>query len=326
MKKIHLPANFKRSLATAPIREIRALLVAFSLLSRVPVAGLLNRANSYLLALQKNQRASKQRSGISVGVELRQSVRYFPLVGVFLAIVYSLCYFFYGWIVPSTFSPKNLFILCWGLLAIEVVFSGALHVDGLADFFDGIGSGKNPRECFQIMRDSSIGVYGSLALLLFFSGKLFFLWDNLSRGYLFIIGGSEILSRCFFLLPLYHNPIAQGSKMAYQLLPVVRKDMIINVCLAVLFTLITIMLLQNQELGFSSWAARSSHLLLAVTGLFFWCLFLFGCAYGFSRYCRAKLQGVNGDCLGALQQILLLVSYGLAPHLFANGIFTFDSI
>lgn len=47
-----------------------------------------------------------------------------------------------------------------------VLLSGGLHEDGLADFWDGIGGGKTLESKLAIMRDSHIGTYGVLALIL----------------------------------------------------------------------------------------------------------------------------------------------------------------
>jgi adenosylcobinamide-GDP ribazoletransferase len=50
-------------------------------------------------------------------------------------------------------------------VVVEVVITGALHVDGLADSVDGL-AGRSPQHALAIMRDHSIGVYGTCALVL----------------------------------------------------------------------------------------------------------------------------------------------------------------
>jgi len=50
-------------------------------------------------------------------------------------------------------------------LAAAALVTGALHLDGLADFADGIGGGRDRGHCLEIMRDSRIGSYGVLALI-----------------------------------------------------------------------------------------------------------------------------------------------------------------
>jgi len=50
--------------------------------------------------------------------------------------------------------------------AALVVATGALHEDGLADVADGFGGGATPARKLEIMRDSRIGAYGAIALVL----------------------------------------------------------------------------------------------------------------------------------------------------------------
>ena len=47
-----------------------------------------------------------------------------------------------------------------------VLLTGALHEDGLADTADGIGGGRTPARRLEIMRDSRIGSYGAITLVL----------------------------------------------------------------------------------------------------------------------------------------------------------------
>ncbi len=51
-------------------------------------------------------------------------------------------------------------------LAVTMAVTGALHEDGLADTADGLGGGHDRAEKLEIMRDSRVGVYGVLALVL----------------------------------------------------------------------------------------------------------------------------------------------------------------
>ncbi len=51
-------------------------------------------------------------------------------------------------------------------LAMLALLTGAMHEDGLADFWDGLGGGRTRERKLEIMRDSHIGTYGVLALLL----------------------------------------------------------------------------------------------------------------------------------------------------------------
>jgi len=54
-------------------------------------------------------------------------------------------------------------------LAVQAIVSGALHEDGLADCADGIGGGRDRDHSLSIMKDSRIGTYGAIALILSFA-------------------------------------------------------------------------------------------------------------------------------------------------------------
>jgi adenosylcobinamide-GDP ribazoletransferase len=51
-------------------------------------------------------------------------------------------------------------------LAFLIVATGALHEDGLADVFDAFRAGRSPEKIQAILKDSRIGVYGAVALLI----------------------------------------------------------------------------------------------------------------------------------------------------------------
>jgi len=77
-------------------------------------------------------------------------------------------------------------LLCLGLRSVGVpdlaaaalalggsaILTGALHEDGLADVADGFGGGRNLESKLEIMRDSRLGTYGAMVLLVNFAAKL----------------------------------------------------------------------------------------------------------------------------------------------------------
>jgi adenosylcobinamide-GDP ribazoletransferase len=52
------------------------------------------------------------------------------------------------------------------MLAAQAMLTGALHEDGLADTADGLYGGRTPARRLEIMKDSRVGSYGMLALLI----------------------------------------------------------------------------------------------------------------------------------------------------------------
>ena len=51
-------------------------------------------------------------------------------------------------------------------VAMGIALTGALHEDGLADTFDGLGAGGGQARSLEVMRDSRLGTFGALALIL----------------------------------------------------------------------------------------------------------------------------------------------------------------
>lgn len=52
-------------------------------------------------------------------------------------------------------------------IVVRLLVTGALHEDGLADFFDGFGGGANRDRILAIMKDSHIGTFGVIGLILY---------------------------------------------------------------------------------------------------------------------------------------------------------------
>jgi adenosylcobinamide-GDP ribazoletransferase len=57
-------------------------------------------------------------------------------------------------------------------LGASAILTGALHEDGLADVADGFGGGPDSAAKLEIMRDSRLGTYGALVLMVSFAAKL----------------------------------------------------------------------------------------------------------------------------------------------------------
>lgn len=91
----------------------------------------------------------------------RSVVEFWPLVGWLTGGIMAAVIYFGSFIMPHAITV---------LLAIaaRILVTGALHEDGLADFFDGFGGGGNNRQrILDIMKDSRIGTYGVIGLGLY---------------------------------------------------------------------------------------------------------------------------------------------------------------
>ncbi len=90
---------------------------------------------------------------------LARAARYFPLIGALVGGFVALIFF----LSAQVLAPP---IAAGVALAGGLLLTGALHEDGLADTLDGLGGGRTREMALEIMRDSRIGTYGAVAILL----------------------------------------------------------------------------------------------------------------------------------------------------------------
>jgi adenosylcobinamide-GDP ribazoletransferase len=91
---------------------------------------------------------------------LSRSVWAYPLVGAGVGALSALVWF------AAQLAGLDLVLSAGMALASQILITGALHEDGLADFVDGLGGGRDREAKLAIMRDSRIGAYGVIALIL----------------------------------------------------------------------------------------------------------------------------------------------------------------
>jgi adenosylcobinamide-GDP ribazoletransferase len=80
-----------------------------------------------------------------------------------------------GWVTGGAMAATLYFgsmMLPWvvtviAAIVVRLLITGALHEDGLTDFMDGFGGGGNRERILAIMKDSHIGTYGVLGLILY---------------------------------------------------------------------------------------------------------------------------------------------------------------
>ena len=91
---------------------------------------------------------------------LSRSTWAYPLVGAIVGAIGAATMF------AAHALGINLVLSVFIMITVMVLSTGAFHEDGLADTADGIGGGWTRERKLEIMRDSRIGTYGTVALLL----------------------------------------------------------------------------------------------------------------------------------------------------------------
>lgn len=90
---------------------------------------------------------------------LAQAVPWFPVTGGLVGGLAGLA----GWWARGAIGVSASAFLT---VAVGLLITGALHEDGLADTFDGLGAGGGRSAMLEVMADSRVGVYGVAALIL----------------------------------------------------------------------------------------------------------------------------------------------------------------
>jgi len=104
---------------------------------------------------------------------------YFPLVGLVIGLIIVLFFYAFNFIFPPFLS----IIFCIG---IEVLITGAMHIDGFSDTIDGIFCGEsNKDKIHEIMKRSDIGAFAVIAIIFLFILKFSFFYlliTNLTKA------------------------------------------------------------------------------------------------------------------------------------------------
>ena len=87
---------------------------------------------------------------------IRYCIFFMPLVGAIIAALASIIYYL--------IEPYNKLIASFLTLLLTIILTGGLHIDGLADTFDGFLQTKTGKN-FEIMKDSRIGTFGVLSIV-----------------------------------------------------------------------------------------------------------------------------------------------------------------
>jgi adenosylcobinamide-GDP ribazoletransferase len=234
----------------------------------------------FLLAVQFLTRLPVPRGLATTEAELGQAAAFFPLVGVIVGALTAAVFLLIQRVMPFS-------VAVFLTLAFAAFITSGFHEDGLADAFDGLGGGWTKDRALEIMRDSRIGTYGSLALIFLVLGKytaLTMLEPHQIWRWLILAHTASrwtVLPLCLWLP--YARAEGQGKFVARQIgFPAFLTGSL---------TLVLILLLFPRRVALVSVAVVAA--VTMFSGIYF----------------RRRLNGITGDCLGAANQITELALY-----------------
>jgi adenosylcobinamide-GDP ribazoletransferase len=204
---------------------------------------------------------------------------YFPLVGLMIGLILAL-----GYYLLSFFLPRALVL--WISIGLLALLTRGLHLDGFADTMDGLGSGGPKEKILEVMRDSRIGAFGVMGLILLIGAKYLALDQipNLSIPFTLIL--MAVIGRNAMVLVCYRSPYARSEGG-------LAKPFAEN-------------LSAREVLISSALTFGIAFLLIGVKGIaIFLGIGLF--SLGYRLFFLKKLGGVTGDILGAANELVELL-------------------
>lgn len=216
---------------------------------------------------------------------LEQSAKYLPLAGIVVGA-------FGGgvFLAANALFESHALAVLLSMLA-TIAFTGAIHEDGLADFFDAFAGGWWSKErILEIMKDSRLGTFGTLAVVISFLIKFQAL--VLLPGYMLpsILIAAHAFSRYAAASFIFtHTYVRQNDQSYFK--PMIKQQMTTQD-----FIVMT-------AIGMLPLALVNSLLFLLLIPLLWLTRNLFGAWF------IRKIGGYTGDCLGATQQIIEITFY-----------------
>ena len=213
---------------------------------------------------------------------LNRSARYFPAVGLLIGGIGALVY-----VVATYLWPQPVAVLLAMVATIHA--TGAFHEDGLADMVDGLGGGWEKVRILEIMKDSRVGSYGVVAMVLVLLGK-FTLLNSLDGALVpyALLAGHAVSRFCSTALLATMDYVRED--LLAKAKPLATRISGGETLVALLFVVVSLVWLPTEK-------ALAGCVLAALATLWL--------AAKFRRW----LGGYTGDCLGATQQVSEIAFY-----------------
>jgi adenosylcobinamide-GDP ribazoletransferase len=215
-------------------------------------------------------------------------VEWWPLTGWLTASIMAATIYFGSMILPY---PVAIILA----IVARLLTTGALHEDGLADFFDGFGGGGSDRErILTIMKDSHIGTFGVVSLIIYFA-LLFLTLLSLpvKVAALAILAADPfakmVTSQLILMMPYARTAETAKNRTVYR-----KPSTVAGICLAVqgLLPFVGFVWMMDSRIEWS-------------TLIFVPCLTM----YFLYRMIWGRLKGYTGDCCGAVCLLVELAFY-----------------
>jgi adenosylcobinamide-GDP ribazoletransferase len=221
---------------------------------------------------------------------LNKATRYFPFIGWIVGSISFLAFYLFSFFLSTEIAV---------ILAIitSILTTGAFHEDGFADVCDGFGGGWTKEKILMIMKDSAIGAYGAIGLVLLFllkfkllSESILLFTNNILLIFLLFISAHSLSRLAAISIIFTHEYSREDASSKSK--PIAKQYTWKEVFGSFFFGLIPLLVFFYFDWRF----------LLTIIPVFITRYFL-------ARYFQKWIDGYTGDCLGATQQVCEVVFY-----------------
>lgn len=197
----------------------------------------------------------------------------FPLVGLLLGAIL--------WLVARADAYLPVTVVAVLMLVVQTLLTRGFHLDGIADAADGFGGGYTKERSLEIMKDSQVGAFGSIALALTLLLKVVLFSSLLQADSAWCIVAAMVVSRTAQVFQCVTLPYARPTGTAAAAV-------------------------QRASTRHLSIALVICSALLLFKGLPGLTLLPVGLAVAFlwGLYCKKRVGGITGDLLGATNEIV----------------------
>lgn len=220
------------------------------------------------------------------GEIMNKSQKYFAWIGLLVGVINAVLLYLFTLLF-------NLEIGIVLMMIGSVLLTGAFHEDGFTDMCDSFGGGYGKEKILTIMKDSRVGAYGTIGIILLFALKFFSIQS---------LGTIDLLKTLAIIVMAHTSSRFISGTMIYTHQYVTDIDVSKSKPLA------------NKPLDGTALVVGFLSVLISFAMIPDWRLILaFVMAYAgkiyMGWYFKKHIGGYTGDCLGSVQQVCEVLFY-----------------
>lgn len=215
--------------------------------------------------------------------KLAKGIKYFPLIGYFIGLII--------FVIVNILNKyvDNKYIISLLIILLELKLVGLIHVDGLADSFDGLFSYRDKDKILEIMKDSRVGTNGVVILIFYYLAKLILIAEIISHGDMRCLIVYPIIARMSTSVNAGFGVYARDKGMSTGIIGMNKaKDGIFSMILTLI---LTILVYYNSGM--------LKGIAMLITGILF--------IFYFRQVVYKKIDGITGDTMGASLEMTGLI-------------------